>query len=584
MGEVNKRVSSGAAAHLDFYLDRGCVVVPCLPGKKRVVKGAGEWIPERSKAEREKLTRNAAVRNGTGGILVVDIDAKNGGSLDLMAEMFPSTTMTRTVQTVSPGPHGLGAQLIYALPEGFKIRQSILARNDHGEPMIEVAAFAMLPGSRARGADDVQRFYKVIRDLSPYPATPELLSAVEARVTVETSEPAPADEDTADAGIQLNTLVARVAAAGPGQRNEVFTQYALPIVRLCDVLGEDPEEVLTSAYEESGGTDASWIASAIRSAVRGATGGPLGPRGLGQWAKEHLSKIETWARFAVWSGKTGPSDRRVLLALIAACIEHGNTETTQGKRKLALRAGVSEETVEAALKRLTAQGHLQTLKQEKWSVRRLLRRADDNTHIFPPLVRGIHTTEDLSDDLWKGLGPLHMVWSVPRTDRSPGMDGRHGHLYDLVGAGLTTAKALGDYSGSRPDSLNRPLVRMVEVGLLVKSGREFAPADDAGDLAAKLALELGAVEVCAHRENRYRDDDLKWVEAQRRQREPAQQTSDVQDSIVDLLESSYQHELSDQEKVEILQELAAEAEEERKRREDEQELMRQLGILRDIGI
>ncbi|MFD3748004.1 bifunctional DNA primase/polymerase [Nocardia sp. NPDC058633] len=578
IGKVNKQVSGGAAAHLGFYLDRGCVVVPCLPGKKHVVKGAGDWTPERSVADRERLSRNAAVRNGTGGLLVVDIDAKHGGSLGLMAELFPDSTMTRTIQTVSPGVNGLGAQLIYSIPDGFKIRQCVLARNDQGEPMIEVAAFAMLPGSRARGSDGKQRFYEVVRDLSPYAATPELLAAVEARAVVEGSDAAPADRDIADARIQLNAMVARVAAAGPGQRNEVFTQCALPVVRLCDVLDEDPEDVLTSAYEQSGGTDRGWIASAVRSAVRGATGGPLGPQGLGQWAKARLSKIETWARFAPWCGKAGPSDRRVLLALVAACVGQGNTETTLGRRKLAVIAGVSEEAVEDALKRLTTQGHLQTFKQEKWSVRRPLPPVEDNSHMFPPLVREIPTTGDLSDDLWKGLSPLHMIWSTPKTAKGLGLDGRHGHLYDLVCGGLTTAKALGDYIGSRPDSLNRPLVRMVEVGLLVKSGRGFAPADDAGQLADKLALELGAVEVCAHRENRYQDDDVKWVEVQRRQRESAQQPSKVHDSIVDLLESSVQQELSDQEKAEILQEVAEEAEDERRRWEDEQELMRQLGI------
>ncbi|MFD6102666.1 bifunctional DNA primase/polymerase [Nocardia salmonicida] len=579
---MNKHVSSGAAAHLDFYLDRDCVVVPCQRGKKDLRKGAGEWTPESSKGNRDQLVHNAALRNGTGGLLVVDIDAKHGGSLALMAEQFPGSTMTRTIQTVSPGPHGLGAQLIYSLPDGFKIRQCTLVRNDQGKPMIEVAAFAMLPGSRARGADEVQRYYEVVHDVSPHPATPELLALVEARTVVEDSEPGP-DEDAADTRARFDVLVARVAAAWSGQRNEVFTQCALPIVRLCDVLDEDPEEVLTSAYEQSGGTDDRWIASAIRSAVNSAAGGPLGRLELGGWAAKRLAKIETWARFSPWSGQTGASDRRALLALVVACVEQQNTESTLGKRKLALLAGISEEAVEDSLKRLTAQGRLETFKTDTWHTRRPVPPLDDNTHMFPPYVRGTTTTTP-DIDLWKGLAPLHMIWTTPKTDKGLGLDGRHGHLYDLVCAGLTTAKALGDYIGSRPDSLNRPLVRMVELGLLVKTGKEFAPADDAGQLADKLALELGAVEVCAHRENRYRDDDRKWDEVQQRQREPAQQTSDVQDSIVDLLESSYQHELSDQQKAEILQEAEEAAEEERIRWENEQELMRQLGILRDIGI
>jgi hypothetical protein len=53
-----------------------------------------------------------------------------------------------------------------------------------------------------------------------------------------------------------------------------------------------------------------------------------------------------------------------------------------------------------------------------------------------------------------------MVWSVPSTEKGAGLNGRHGHLFDLVCAGLTTARALGDYIGSRPDSLSRTLNRL----------------------------------------------------------------------------------------------------------------------------
>lgn len=109
-----------------------------------------------------------------------------------------------------------------------------------------------------------------------------------------------------------------------------------------------------------------------------------------------------------------------------------------------------------------------------------------------------------------------MVWSVPRTEKGAGLKGRHGHLFDLVCAGLTTARALGDYIGSRPDSLSRTLKRLVEVGLLVKSGTTYVPADNAAALADRLALELGGVEACAHRENQYRDDARQWRETQER--------------------------------------------------------------------
>ena len=157
-------------------------------------------------------------------------------------------------------------------------------------------------------------------------------------------------------------------------------------------------------------------------------------------------------------------------------------ETAVGSRKLALRAGLTKETVEASLKRLEKAGRLQVVPVGKkialipgvervqavrFAVRRPMLAPVDNTHILPPLVRGITHIEGVCGR----IDPLHMVWSVPSTAKGAGLHGRHGHLFDLVCAGLTTARALGDYIGSRPDSLSRTLKRLVDVGLLVSRGR-----------------------------------------------------------------------------------------------------------------
>jgi len=524
-GSVNGQSAAGTAAQLDFYLARGCVVVPCQTGTKKLIHGAGEWTAEDSWANRDMLSRNAAMRNGTGGLLVVDIDAKNGGSLDLMAERLPGSTMTRMIQTVSPGKDGFGLQLIYVLPDGFKISPTVLVRDGEGRPMIEVAAFSMLPGSRARGADGAVRTYEVVRDVAPSPATPELLAAVEARRVASEAQPVDANENFTDARARLDMLLGRISAADDGQRNYAFTENALPVVRLCAVLGEDPEIVLTMAYEQSGGEDDRWVQAAIRSAIRRAAEEPTGRLELGPLAQRRLNEMSTWARFAPWPGPSGPSDRRVFLAVVGACLEQGRRDTALGSRKLALRAGLSKETVEASLKRLEEAGRLQVVPVSKkvallpgvkrvqvvkLAVRRPMLSPDDNTHILPPLVRGITPIENVC----VGIGPLHVVWSVPRTEKGAGLHGRHGHLFDLICAGLTTARALGDYIGSRPDSLNRTLKRLADVGLLVKSGRTYVPAANAAALADRLALELGGVEACAHRENQYRDEERQWRETQ----------------------------------------------------------------------
>ncbi len=466
------------------------------------------------------------MRNGTGRLLVVDIDAKHGGSLDLMAERFPGSTVTRTIRTVSPGKHGFGLQLVYSLPDGFKISPTVLVRDGEGRPMIEVASFAMLPGSRARGADGAVRTYEVVRDVAPSLATPELLTAVEARRIAETTGPWSEGVDTADARARLDALLGLITAAGDGQRNDAFTQNAIPVVRLCAVLGEDPESVLTMAYEQSGGMDGRSAEAAIRSAIRRAAEEPIGRLGLGPLAQRRLIEMSTWARFAPWPGQAGPSDRRVFLAVVGVCLKQSRTDTALGSRKLALRAGLSKETVEASLKRLEEAGRLQVVpvgnkaallprvervQVVKLAVRSPMLSPDDNTHILPPLVRGVTPVENVC----VGIDPLHMVWSVPSTEKGAGLHGRHGHLFDLVCAGLTTARALGDYIGSRPDSLSRTLKRLTDVGLLlVKSGRTYIPADNVAALADRLALELGGVEACAHRENQYRDEAWQWRETQ----------------------------------------------------------------------
>jgi len=322
-----------------------------------------------------------------------------------MAERFPGSTMTRMIQTVSPGQDGFGLQLIYALPDGFKISPTVLVRDGEGRPMIEVASFSMLPGSRARGADGAVRTSEVVRDVAPSPATPELLAVVEARRVASEARPVDAVENLIDARARLDVLLGRISAAGYGQRNYAFTENALPVVRLCAVLGEDPEIVLTMAYEQSGGEDGRWVEAAIRSAIRRAAEEPAGRLGLGPLAQRRLIEMSIWARFAPWPRPSGPSDRRVFLAVVGACLEQSRTNTALGIRNLALRAGLTKETVEASLKRLEEAGRLQVVKVGKelallpglagrlvkvgkFTVRRPMLSPDDNTHILPPLVSG----------------------------------------------------------------------------------------------------------------------------------------------------------------------------------------------------
>jgi hypothetical protein len=92
---------------------------------------------------------------------------------------FPGSIVTRTIQTVSPGEHGFGLQL-------------------------------------------------GLLDVAPSPATVELLAAVEARRVAAGTGPTPGGIDAIDAREKPEALLAFIAAAGDGQRNEAFIKSALP--------------------------------------------------------------------------------------------------------------------------------------------------------------------------------------------------------------------------------------------------------------------------------------------------------------------------------------------------------------------
>jgi hypothetical protein len=105
-----------AMKYLRFYLDRECVIVPGWGTTKTVRSGCDRWTVADTQRNPDMLQRNAKVLNGTGGLLILDVDPKNGGSLDALRRRFPDLPVTRTVQTVTPHPDGFGTHLIFTIP------------------------------------------------------------------------------------------------------------------------------------------------------------------------------------------------------------------------------------------------------------------------------------------------------------------------------------------------------------------------------------------------------------------------------------------------------------------------------------
>ena len=59
-----------------LYLDRDCVVMPGYGKTKNARNGCGSWALWHTKHNTDSLKKNAKVRKGTGGLLIVDVDPR----------------------------------------------------------------------------------------------------------------------------------------------------------------------------------------------------------------------------------------------------------------------------------------------------------------------------------------------------------------------------------------------------------------------------------------------------------------------------------------------------------------------------
>src|SRR5271166_1721648 len=225
-----------AMMYLRFYLDRKCVVMPGWRKTKNTRKGCGSWTWRDTERNTDMLKGNAKVRNGTGGLLIVDIDPKNGGSVESLRQRFAALPDTRTVRTVTQHPDGPGVHLIFTIPSDVAV-----ATNRPLGDGIDVPDAVMLPGSIFRGDDKVDRTYTLVNDVEPAPAPLALIAAVDKGQASKDSRSVHPGEA---AGL-VATLLQKWADAGPSERNAVFTEVAIPILRTA---GNEGADMLRYAY------------------------------------------------------------------------------------------------------------------------------------------------------------------------------------------------------------------------------------------------------------------------------------------------------------------------------------------------
>ncbi len=497
--------------YLRFYLDRNCVVVPGWGKTKKTRSGCSGWTQADTKRNADMLRRNAKLVNGTGDLLVVDIDPKNGGSVDLLRQRFPDLPATRTVSTVTSHPDGPGVHLIFTIPGDV-----VVATNRGLATGIDVPHSVLLPGSEFQFDDGTVRRYTLTVDVEPAPAPLALIAAV-ALGPRELVEPTTGDPGEND-GL-VDRLVAEFANAGEGQRNEAFTKVA-PVV--LGLKGEDGADMLRLAYS---GDDDGWLESALKSALWKYEG--VTPDRMvstpSPYVVDVLASAEHEARLGAWPGRTGASDRKVMLAVIETCMSRGTMTAPSSIRTLALSAGLEPKTVGKSVSRLIKNGLLFTVKTE-----------DDGTPVYAPKVGEMTTVIN------KGIAPIG-VDSLSEVWMSDGLMGRCSQVFDLVASGLRRATQVAKAGGMSASAARDALASLVDAGLVIRDGLDHSVAPDAAAIADQLSKERGGL--------------LRWVWLQDRIRD--ERVRPRGDEVA----------------------AAKAADEERRRRDEHDEQMRQVGML-----
>jgi hypothetical protein len=454
-----------AKKYLQFYLDRDCVLVPGWGKTKKVRAGCENWDLADTKRYAEDFFKgNAKLKNGTGGLLVIDVDPKNGGSLEALRRRFPDLPETRMVQTVTPHPNGFGTHLIFTIPDDVRPRWKGLG------PGIDVPPAVMLPGSVVLCNDRVERIYELINDLDPAPASLTLLAVIDKGEDSGVARQIESDDEAGDA---VDALVRRFAEAGPGERNAVFLSVAPTVIRLK---GHEGAAMLRAAYT---GNDPKTLEIALRGALQKYAGAAAPNMARpSKYLAEAIERVERRALYWPWRGASGATDRKVLFAILRLCRNGQALAAVASVRTLSLLTGLEPKTVNSAIARLVKSEAICVLGQD-----------DDGTE-YGLIVPGLTTVPSKGESPLRGfpIDPLDEVWL------SDGLSGRHSQVFDLVSVGIRSAKEISTAGGVGYSTARDILSRLVEVGLLEKEGTAYSVPEGAEQIAEELSRELGGLE------------------------------------------------------------------------------------------
>ncbi|WP_271799232.1 bifunctional DNA primase/polymerase [Dietzia maris] len=375
-----------------------------------------------------------AALNGSGGLIVVDIDGKNGGTKESLARALPGTENlpTRTVATASPDSW----HLVYRLPAGFAARTDIRI----AAKGVEVPIHFTLPGSQVHGVE-----YRVVDESPPAIAPDDLLAVLDRGELSADSEEIPIPEGDID----TEALIARLRQAPPGRRNETYTKVAMAIVA---TLGpEAGAEAIRLAWPG----DEAELEHKLASTLGTSHYKPGTARRVSEARADVLDRLMSQVMYGPWHGRSGTMRRRVMWAILSRCLQRNELTVPYATGTLAVDSGTYPNRVSEALVDLELGG---------WIV--------SGNGLITVCIRS--GADDLPKVVFGLPEPTDAIWLADR------IRGRHSQVFAWCLAGVESGTAIAHRIGVSRNTASEQLRTLRTTGVLAGSSEVLAQLAETG--------------------------------------------------------------------------------------------------------
>lgn len=215
---------------------------------------------------------------------------------------------------------------------------------------------------------------------------------------------------------------------------------------------------------------------------------------------QRISDVRVAVEAAGWPGRTGNTDRAVMLALCELGTASGTTALTFGSRKIAEVAQLEDRTVRKALSRLVNARWLERSEATKAGdadTYRFGSKLDSMTALIPSPPIGDRCGKNDQSDIDRVL--LHPVFR-----NGSGLGKNTGRTWLVLGrfGRPMTAKELSEARTAERRTVDRHLKLLEKHGLAVKSGTQWTASGGDWKLD-ELAVDLGAAERSEMQAERY---------------------------------------------------------------------------------